>query len=209
MSDDAHDLDAGGLSPRGSNEEGSECDRSVVVDDDPEYAAWAQDFLMGEQENEDLPPFQWLDRTDEDAVSSSEASTLVDNSDLIQSPHQKDAGSSDGLDGKWTQLGEKSQDKHDVQRLVFATYTTYKKHCASPHSAPFVVEGTAVPVFKRPPAYDSDFVRVLEVESRASTLRGGLPTFNMGRAICVIDSRILDQSSKPSGVSFGGPAGEV
>jgi hypothetical protein len=120
------------------------------------------------------------------------------------------------VDSPWPWLREKGQDRTEVQEKIFAIWRAYEKHRAdSCQTGSFVVEGVDLPVYTRPPGYDSEQVRKLADCASKYDPR----TFNMAGntahavppAVCVVDSDCGEQSMRGHGdrVSFGGPKGRV
>jgi len=112
----------------------------------------------------------------------------------------------------WPLLSKNCQGEVQVQQYVFDTHSAYKEHLDSSNgnteiTRSLVVNGLEIPVLKRPPGYSSGYVQALEEEAR------GLypPTFNMARAVFIIDPHRGQELTKAHGhcVSFGGPAGRM
>ena len=112
----------------------------------------------------------------------------------------------------WPLLSKNCQGEVQVQQYVFDTHSAYKEHLDSSNgnteiTRSLVVNGLEIPVLKRPPGYSSEYVQALEEEAR------GLypPTFNMARAVFIIDPHRGQELTKAHGhcVSFGGPAGRM
>jgi tetratricopeptide (TPR) repeat protein/uncharacterized membrane protein YgcG/predicted nucleotidyltransferase len=108
------------------------------------------------------------------------------------------------------------QDRKEVQEKIFAIWRAYEEHRAdSCQPGSFVVEGVDLPVYTRPPGYDSEQVRKLaECASKYDPHKfnmAGNTAHAVPPAVCIVDSDCGEQSKRSPGdrVSFGGPKGRV
>jgi hypothetical protein len=108
------------------------------------------------------------------------------------------------------------QDRKEVQEKIFAIWRAYEEHRAdSCQPGSFVVEGVDLPVYTRPPGYDSEQVRKLaECASKYDPHKfnmAGNTAHAVPPAVCIVDSDCGEQSKRSPGdrVSFGGLKGRV
>eukprot|EP00961_Rhodomonas_salina_P011208 150283-Rhodomonas_salina.4 len=103
---------------------------------------------------------------------------------------------------EWPWLDSSSESKN--QEILFELHNAFEKSRSQQQAAEFIaIRGTNVPIFKRPPGFQSTFTKNLESSAR----QWAIPTFKMGDAVCIVDQTSRHEAMPTVGerVSFPGP----